>query len=78
MRISNLILALCVINSKISSRIVCLNLSELDITNEFLDSNFMEEENPLISERINDINSLINKNSMRVVFFIDMNYFVGC
>jgi UV DNA damage endonuclease len=37
----------------------------------------MEEENPLISERINDINSLINKNSMRVVFFIGKDYFLG-
>jgi hypothetical protein len=75
--ILDLILALCIVNSNISSRTVCLNLGELDITNEFLNTDSIEEENPTISERINEINSLINKNSMRVVFFIGKDYFLG-
>ena len=75
--ILDLILALCIVNSKISSKIVCLNLGELEITGEFLNSDFIEEEDPIISERINEINSIINKNSMRVVFFIGKDYFLG-
>jgi UV DNA damage repair endonuclease len=75
--ILDLILALCIVNSKISSKIVCLNLSELDITDEFMNDDLIEEENPLISEKINDINSLVNKNSMRVVIFIGKDYFLG-
>lgn len=75
--ILDLILALCIVNSKISSKIVCLNLGELDITSDFLEDDFIEEENPLLSEKINDINSLINKNSMRVVIFIGKDYFLG-
>ncbi len=75
--ILDLILALCIVNSKISSKIVCLNLGELEITNEFLNSDFLEEEDPIISERINEINSIINKNSMRVVFFVGKDYFLG-
>lgn len=75
--ILDLILSLCLVNSNISSRTVCLNLGELDITNEFLNTDSIEEENPTISERINEINSLINKNSMRVIFFIGKDYFLG-
>jgi UV DNA damage repair endonuclease len=75
--ILDLILALCIINSKISSRIVCLNLGELEMTTEFINSNFIEEEDPIISEKINEINSIINKSSMRVIFFIGKDYFLG-
>jgi UV DNA damage repair endonuclease len=75
--ILDLILSLCIINSKISSRIVCLNLGELEMTTEFINSNFIEEEDPIISEKINEINSIINKNSMRVIFFIGKDYFLG-
>ena len=75
--ILDLILALCIVNSNISTKTVCLNLSELDITNEFLSIDSIEEETPSVSGRINEINSIINKNSMRVVFFIGKDYFLG-
>ena len=75
--ILDLILALCIINSKIASRTVCLNLGELEMTPEFINGDFIEEEDPTISEKINDINSIINKNSMRVIFFIGKDYFLG-
>ena len=75
--ILDLILALCVVNSKIASSIICLNLAELDMTSEFLSLPPIDEEDETISDKINEINSLINKNSMRVVFFIGKDYFIG-
>ena len=67
-----LILDICHINSGIMAKSICLDVNELDITQSFFDDT-IEEEDPDVSSKINEINSLINKNSMRICFFVWMN-----
>lgn len=74
--ILSLILDVCIINSSISSKVICLDINELDLSPDFF-LDVIEEEDPEISSRINDINSLINKKDLRICFFIGKEYFLG-
>ena len=71
-----LILDICRINSGIMAKSICLDVNELDITQSFFDDT-IEEEDPGLSSKINEINSIINKNSMRICFFVGKEYFLG-
>jgi len=71
-----LILDICHINSGIMAKTVCLDVNELDISPSFFDDT-IEEEDPEVSSKINEINSLINKHSMRICFFAGKEYFLG-
>lgn len=71
-----LILDVCTINSGLMAKTICLDVNELNLSPSFFDDT-IEEENPNISEKINEINSLINKNSLRICFFVGKDYFLG-
>jgi hypothetical protein len=72
----SLILDVCTINSSIMAKSICLDVNELDLSQSFFDD-MIEEENPNISKKINEINSLVNKNSLRICFFVGRDYFLG-
>jgi UV DNA damage repair endonuclease len=74
--ILSLILDVCVINSRIHANTVCLDAGEIDFHESFF-LDVIEEEDPEISSRINSINSLINKNSLKICFFVGKEHFLG-
>jgi hypothetical protein len=74
--ILSLILDVCTINSGIIAKTVCLDINELNLSQSFFEDT-IEEEDRNISEKINSINSLINKNSLRICFFVGKDYFLG-
>lgn len=72
----SLILDVCHINSGILAKTVCLDVNELEFHPSFF-SEKIEEEDLEISEKINSINSLINRDSLRICFFVGKEYFLG-
>jgi UV DNA damage repair endonuclease len=63
-------------NISLRSKIVCIDLSELDLEPEFL-SCILEEEKVQTSKLILDLNSLIKKNDLRICFFLTKDFFLG-
>jgi UV DNA damage repair endonuclease len=76
LEILTLILDLARTNSKIGSNMICLDLNEIDLHEDFFTA-INDEEDPNLSDIIDSINLLLNKNSMRVSFFIGKEYFMG-
>jgi UV DNA damage repair endonuclease len=74
--IFDLIFSLCEINKAISAKMVCINVNEIELTADFLNDT-LEEENPVTSEVINSIVSILKKEDMRISFFVGKDYFLG-
>jgi UV DNA damage repair endonuclease len=74
--ILTLILDLANTNFSIGSNMICLDLNEMDFHEDFFNT-VSDEENPKLSSIIDSINLILNKNSIRVSFFIGKEYFMG-
>ncbi len=72
----NIILEVCKFNLSLDIKIVCLDVSEFLLTNNFFEDP-VEEESPEISELIHEINMLISKNGVRVCIFIGEKHFLA-
>lgn len=76
--ILDIMISLCKINLSINSKIVCLDINEISFSKEFIESvNYIDEEDPRISQMIDDLNLLIIKNGIRIVFYFGKNFFLG-
>ena len=71
-----LLFDLCRYNISLGSKVICLDLNELDLDPEFLLCVF-DEEKIQTSNFINDLNNLINKNDLRICFFFTRDFFLG-
>lgn len=70
------IVRICKYNLSLDIKIVCLNVSDFTFAPDFFDS-VIEEESPVISSLINEANSIISKNGIRICLFIGKDYFLG-
>ena len=70
------ILKSCKYNISLDIKSVCLDVSEFTISEKFFNS-IIEEESPEISLIIEELNSLISKNNIRISFYIGKDYFLG-
>ena len=67
---------ICKYNLSLDIRIVCLNVSDFTFSPDFFNS-VIEEESPETSHLIDDANSLIAKNGIRISLFIGRDHFLG-
>lgn len=74
--IFGLIFSLCELNFSISAKTVFINISELEISQDFINDT-IEEEDPEISNLINSINLFLSRNGMRICFFVGKDHFLG-
>lgn len=63
-------------NLSLGSHVVCLDIDSLDLGSSFF-QDVLEEERESTSEKINQLNLLVNKNQMRFCFFVDKFFFLG-
>lgn len=66
----------CTYNLSLDIKIVCLDVSEFNFSPKFFED-VIEEESPAISKIIDETNSLISKNDIRICFYIGKDYFIG-
>jgi len=72
----SLIINSCKFNLSLDIKIVCLDASELIFSPSFFNT-VIEEESPEISKIIDEANSIISKNGIRICFYIGKDYFLG-
>jgi hypothetical protein len=76
--ILDILISLCKINTSINSKIVCLDVNEISFSRDFIESpNSIDEEDSKISDMIDELNSIIIRNEIRILFYIGKNYFLG-
>lgn len=76
--ILDILISLSKINLSINSKITCLDINEILFSKDFIESpNYIDEEEGRISQMINELNSIIIKNDIRIVFYFGKNYFLG-
>lgn len=63
-------------NLNLGTSLVCLDLNDLDLGEGFF-TDVLEEERRGTSEKIEQLNLLINKNQVRFSFFVGRDYFLG-